>query len=80
MSFVIIILTTYIDLRATKPLISRFTMELIVFLKGLIFSNRLTLLLEIIFSFYYSLVLDCNNQHSTKLFTDTYRDIDLALA
>jgi hypothetical protein len=29
---------------------------------------------------YYSPVLDCNGRDSTRLFTDTYRDTDLALA
>jgi hypothetical protein len=50
-SFVIIILATCADLRATEPLLSRFTIKLIVFLKGLIFSDRSTLLVEIIFDF-----------------------------
>ena len=50
-SFVIIILATLTDLHATKPLFSCFTVKSIVSLKGLIFSNRLTLQVEIIFSF-----------------------------
>jgi hypothetical protein len=50
-SFVIIILATCTDLHATEPLLGRFTMELIVSLEGLIFSDRSTPLLEIILSF-----------------------------
>ena len=50
-SFVIIILATCTDLLATEPLLGGFTMELIVSLEGLIFSDRSTPLLEIILSF-----------------------------
>jgi hypothetical protein len=50
-SFVIIILATCTDLRATEPLHGRFMIKLIVSLEGLIFSDRSTPLLEITFSF-----------------------------
>jgi hypothetical protein len=50
-SFVIIILARCTDLRATEPLLGCFAMKLIVSLKGLVFSNRSTPLLEIIFGF-----------------------------
>jgi hypothetical protein len=50
-SFVIIILATCTDLCAIKPLFGRFTVKLIVSFEGLIFSDRSSLLVEIIFSF-----------------------------
>ena len=50
-SFVIIILANCTDLCATEPLFGRFMIKLIVSLEGLIFSDRSTPLVEIIFSF-----------------------------
>ena len=50
-SFVIIILATCTELRATKPLNCRLTIKLIISIESSVFSDRPTPLLEIIFNF-----------------------------